>query len=92
MIGIVGIDPAVYWRLTPAETAAIANGYNYNNQVQASFHRATFTLTHNIWAGKGKQRKEYQLWPLPLIDRKPDKMKFEDRIKWYQAVLENSRN
>lgn len=62
----MGISKDAYFRLTPAETRAICDGWVYNRDMMSNNFRMLFMLQFNQWS---KQKKDAsQLWPIASID------------------------
>jgi hypothetical protein len=66
-IGEIGLSPAEFWKLTEGETIAKITGHHFRNARRSADFRALYSLTYNMNAKRGQQKKPHQLWNL-IID------------------------
>jgi len=78
-----------YFKLTPAETHTIVNGWLWRNELASSNFRELFTLQYNQFAKRGGTKTSSQLWPLKLLDKRFTMFETaEDEYKWRQKMLD----
>lgn len=92
MVGEVGISSSDYWKLTGGEVVAIANGFQINREVQASYFREVVAMLYNTNAKKGTQKKAKDIWPLPTIDGYKNKPLTEAEKQRRKRIAANGFN
>ena len=78
MIGECGVKPDEFWKLTEAETMAIATGKTFLQNYESANFRNVFYAMIRLWSKEKKPAEK--LWPLD-IDNFGSSMDIKDRYE-----------